>query len=73
MKYTHPREIYAGDTEDVRRRWRLVRTDTLTEVLDCKLILSASEISGDCEYTDSMGETKKLTLGVGGLYIMPKR
>ena len=55
-----------------KARWKLVRTDTYTDVVPPGDIVSADEATGECCVTVN-GETKTLSLGPLGLRISPRR
>lgn len=56
-------------TED-KRRWKLVRTDTYTDVPGD--IITADEATGECTIHVG-GETKALSFGPGGIRIVGRR
>ncbi len=63
-------KIEAADSSEDKKRWKLVRTDNYKDIEG--EIVSADEETGECSVYVG-GETKKLSLGVGGLRIVGRR
>jgi hypothetical protein len=62
-----PRKLSGEHPESERRRWRVIRADTMQELPG--EILSADADSGACVLKQSNGEAKDFSLGAGGLII----
>jgi len=60
-------KLYAHVSDDIKRHWKIVRTDALTDVQGD--IVEADEDTGECSVrvlkTDGTGESEVKTLGLG--------
>lgn len=63
----HKLSFYAPESE--RRRWKIVRLDTMADVPG--LILSANMDTGLCLLLDAAGSYQEYNFGPGGLWIAP--
>ena len=65
-----PIKLTAVDPESERRRYKIVRTDTMGDVAPGSLILSASVESGLCLLRQPNGASQEFNFGPNGLRIV---
>jgi hypothetical protein len=65
-----PIKLTAVDPESERRRYKIVRTDTMDDVAPGSLILSASVESGLCLLRQPNGASQEFNFGPNGLRIV---
>jgi hypothetical protein len=65
-----PIKLTAVDPEAERRRYKIVRTDTMDDVAPGSLILSASVESGLCLVRHRNGASEEFNFGPNGLRIV---